>query len=98
MKYYKKFVGGLIRVAPGLVIVVTFIAVFCSDNYRALPPESQLVMAKIFFPVVGILVAHWLGKCLLPTVRDWSRADQPFVKIARISFYVAICLSIALGG
>jgi hypothetical protein len=88
----------LFRVMPGLVIVLVFMGIFWSPLYELLPPEFQLFMVKLFMPVMGVLAAHWLGKKLLPTVNDWNDDSQPFVKFARIAFYVAIPISIALGG
>ncbi|MCK4783662.1 MAG: hypothetical protein KAV87_07930 [Desulfobacteraceae bacterium] len=86
------------RVAPGLSIIVIFLAVFWSPLYVLLPPDFQLFMVKLFLPVMGVIFAHWIGKAFFPTVENWNNYAQPYIKAARIALYVTIPLSTALGG
>jgi hypothetical protein len=88
----------MLRMFPGLAIAGLYLALYLSPFYRRMPPDLQLFVTKLFLPVLGVVVAHWLGKALLPTVENWSDRNQQYIKIARIALYVAIPVAIALGG
>ena len=88
----------LYRMAPSLMIIAIFMAIYWSPFMAQLPGSFQTFMVKIFLPVIGVMVGHCVGITLLPRVRDWNDHSQPYIKIARIALYVTICYCISIGG
>ena len=86
------------RMAPSLLIIIMFMAVYWSPFFAQLPGSFQMFMVKIFLPVIGIMVGHCVGITLLPRVKNWHNDDQPYIKIARIVLYATLCYCISLGG
>jgi len=97
-KHLGSLVVHFIRMSPGFSVIAIFMWIYLSPLYANLPPDGQLFLVKLFLAVMPVVVAHYVGKLLLPSVVDWSDTDQPFVKIARIALYVTIPIATSLGG
>lgn len=74
--------------------------VFFDGVYEKFSNPMQLVLLKMLLVSVGVYHAHLIGKFMLPEKVDWSQkiAEQKGVFYARISLYIIIPLSYAMGG